>query len=84
MKTCRHLAAFKIDVTVIDPGMSGLPPWMALCENCSAVAVEAIRKGIADVKTSRFKGKLSLARKGHLESLLKDLGLTVERPNKGE
>lgn len=80
MKTCRHLAAFKIDVTVIDPSQSGLPPWMALCSNCSYEAVKAIRHRIADIKASRLgRGKLALAHKGHLESLLKELGVSVEK-----
>lgn len=43
MRVCRHLRAFKFKVDVVDAVNSGSPPWMALCEDCSATAFEAMR-----------------------------------------
>lgn len=43
MRICRHLKAFEITVKVTDHGAAGLPPWMALCEDCAATVFEALK-----------------------------------------
>jgi hypothetical protein len=84
MKTCRHLKAFRIDATATDPSHAGLPPWMALCENCAADVVAGLRHRIADIVSTKHSGKSSAAvTVAHLQRILDDLlGWQMEwRPN---
>jgi hypothetical protein len=84
MRTCRHLEAFDISVAVNDPSKAGLPPWMALCENCAADVVDALRAQVKAIVDRHPSGKSSSAvRAAHYKRVLNDLlGWRLQwRPN---
>jgi hypothetical protein len=56
MKKCRHLEDFQIDSKAIGPN-TGLPPWLALCEDCSASVVEALRARMKAIEDQHPSGK---------------------------
>jgi hypothetical protein len=59
MKRCRHLQDFLIESKPVGPN-TGVPPFIALCEDCAAGAKEALEiriKAIADSKPSGKGGR---------------------------
>jgi hypothetical protein len=76
MRTCKHLHAFKINVEIIDPMHAGLPPWMALCENCAFYATQAMQRRADDIIASKPGPKGERARIWvNLRRILTDLGV---------
>ena len=61
MRICTHLEAFAIEVKIIDPARSGLPPWMAVCEDCAATIFEAMEERMERIKAKNPSGKSSFA-----------------------
>jgi hypothetical protein len=60
MKKCRHLQDFAIEAKTVGPN-TGLPPFIVLCEDCSAGAKRALETQINKIAESKPSGKSSRA-----------------------
>ena len=88
MRTCKHLNAFEITVNIIDSANSGLPPWMAVCEDCASIVFDALetRKKQIEERRPRYSGKsgaaVSWARIKRLLEWLKDYARAAAQEKK--
>lgn len=63
MRICKHIEAFRIEVSVTDSSRSALPPWMAVCEDCAATVFEALEAQQGAIAARRPSGKSGSASK---------------------